>query len=44
MDVDPSTHTLYLPTAEFEPQTDPRARPVAKPDSFMIVVVGPTKK
>lgn len=44
MDVDLSTHTLYLPTAEFEAQTDPRARPVAKPDSFMILVVRPTKK
>jgi outer membrane protein assembly factor BamB len=44
MDVDPSTHTLYLPTAEFETQTDPHARPIAKADTFMILVVGPTRK
>ncbi len=44
MDVDPTTHTLYLPTAEFESQTDSRSRPVAKPDSFMILVVRPAKK
>jgi hypothetical protein len=38
MGLDPQTHLLYLPTAEFE---DPSAaRPKAKPDSFMIVVVG----
>jgi len=44
MDVDPKTHTLYLPTAEFEPQTDARSRPVPKPGSFMILVVAPTRK
>jgi outer membrane protein assembly factor BamB len=38
MGLDPQTHQLYLPTAELE---DPSAaRPKAKPDSFMIVVVG----
>jgi DNA-binding beta-propeller fold protein YncE len=36
--LDPKTHTIYLPTAEFEPQTGP-GRPKAKPDSFMIVKV-----
>ena len=44
MDVDPSTHALYLPTAEIEPQTEPHSRPTMKPDSFMILVVRPTKK
>jgi hypothetical protein len=40
MDVDPGTHKIYLPTAEFE-ETKPGAtgRPMAKPGSFMIVVV-----
>ena len=38
MGLDPQTHQIYLPTAEFE---DPSAaRPKAKPDTFMIVVVG----
>jgi DNA-binding beta-propeller fold protein YncE len=34
----PKTQLIYLPTAEFEPKTT--GRPQAKPDSFMIVVVG----
>ena len=38
MGVDPTTHTLYLPTAEFMP-SEGRARPSIKPGSFMIVVV-----
>jgi DNA-binding beta-propeller fold protein YncE len=40
MGVDATTHTLYLPTAEFE-ETKPGAtgRPAAKPGTFMIVVV-----
>jgi hypothetical protein len=38
MGLDPNAHQIYLPTAELE---DPSAaRPKAKPDSFMIVVVG----
>ena len=38
MGLDPQTQQIYLPTAEFD---DPSAaRPKAKPDSFMIVVVG----
>jgi len=43
MGVDPKTHTLYLPTAEFGQQKDARSRPVAKPDSFMILAVGRSK-
>ena len=39
LDVDPTTHTLFLPTAEFGEEKDTRGRPVPKPDSFMILVV-----
>jgi hypothetical protein len=40
MDVDPTTHRIYLPTAEFEePKPGAPGRRVMKPDSFMIVVV-----
>jgi hypothetical protein len=40
MDVDPGTHKIYLPTAEFEEQKPgATGRPAAKPGSFMIVVV-----
>jgi hypothetical protein len=44
MGLDPVTHTLYLPTAEFGPPTEGQSRPQAKPGSFMIVVVSPTGK
>jgi DNA-binding beta-propeller fold protein YncE len=37
--VDRSTHTLFLPTAEFGTERDARNRPVPKPDSFMVLVV-----
>jgi hypothetical protein len=43
MAVDTSTHTIYLPTAEYPEQTG-RGRPKAKPDSFMLVVVKPAQK
>jgi DNA-binding beta-propeller fold protein YncE len=43
MGLDPTTHTLYLPTAEFEKPAGGggggRGRPQAMPNSFMIVVV-----
>ncbi|MGB6693981.1 MAG: hypothetical protein WBE56_07355 [Terracidiphilus sp.] len=41
MGLDPSTHTVYLPTAEFEPPAPGAAqkRPQAKPGTFMIVKV-----
>ena len=39
MAVDPSTHMLYLPTAEMEPLAPGQRRAQAKPDSFMIVEV-----
>ena len=38
MDVDPTTQTIYLPTAEFE-EAKPGGRPVTKPGTFMIIVV-----
>ena len=38
MDVDPEKHKIYLPTAEFE-EAKPGTRPVAKPGTFMIIVV-----
>jgi DNA-binding beta-propeller fold protein YncE len=44
MDVDPATHTIYLPTAEFGPPVEGERRPQAKPGSFMVVVVSPTGK
>jgi DNA-binding beta-propeller fold protein YncE len=44
MCVDPTTHTIFLPTAEFPPQQpNEKGRPQPKPDSFMIVVVGQSK-
>ena len=42
MGIDPTTHTLYLPTAEFEPASADQRRPTPKPGSFMIVVVAPS--
>jgi hypothetical protein len=44
MAVDPTTHTAFLPTAEFGEQRDARSRPIAKPDTFMIVVVRPANR
>jgi hypothetical protein len=41
MDVDHETHRVYLATADFEEQKPgATGRPVAKPGTFMIVVVG----
>lgn len=42
MGVDPSTHIIYLPTAELAPQAPGQRRPQPKPDTFMIVEVGQT--
>jgi outer membrane protein assembly factor BamB len=40
MGLDPTTHRIYLPTAEFEePKSGTTRRPVMKPGTFMIVVV-----
>jgi outer membrane protein assembly factor BamB len=43
MAVDRTTHTIYLPTAEYGEAPAGR-RPQAKPDSFMVLVVKPTQK
>lgn len=40
MGMDTTTHTIYMPTAEFEPAATGSARPKQKPGSFMIVEVG----
>lgn len=41
MGIDSRTNTIYLPTADSEPQAPgTKGRPKMKPDSFMIVVVG----
>lgn len=39
MGVDPTTHTIFLPTAELGRKRDARGRPSPIPDTFMIVVV-----
>ncbi len=44
MGVDPTTHTLYLPTAEMLPPAEGQTRPRPKPGTFMIVVVSPAGK
>lgn len=44
MGVDPTTHTAYLPTAEFQPLAEGQTRPRPKPGTFMIVVVSPSGK
>lgn len=43
MTVNSETHVAYLPTAELEP-AKAGSRPMAKPNSFMIVVVAQRKK
>lgn len=44
MGVDPTTHTLYLPTAELGAPSEGQSRPRPKPGTFMIVVVSPSGK
>ena len=44
MAIDSTTHTVFLPTAEFGKQTDARSRPIAKPETFMVVVVRPSNR
>lgn len=45
MALDPTTHRIYLPTAEYGPtpaatKENPRPRPAMLPDSFKVLVVG----
>jgi DNA-binding beta-propeller fold protein YncE len=42
MGVNVKTGAIYLPTAEFAPPAGGQGRPVAKPGTFMIVVVKPS--
>ncbi len=44
MGIDPMTHRIYLPTAEFGPASEGQSRPRPKPGSFMIVVVSRSAK
>jgi DNA-binding beta-propeller fold protein YncE len=44
MGLDTATHTLYLPTAEFESPAAGQSRPRPKPGTFMVVVVSPSAK
>jgi hypothetical protein len=44
MGLDPTTHSLFLPTVEYGQEKDAQSRPVAKPDSFLILVVRPAGK
>jgi len=39
MGLDPKTHTLFLPTANFTGKTDAKSRPIPKAGSFMVLVV-----
>ena len=39
MTIDPTTHTLYLPTAEFLPKAEGEKRPQMKDGTFMILEV-----
>lgn len=41
MDVDPTTHMLFLPAAEYGEAKNARGRPIPKPDSFMVLVLRP---
>jgi hypothetical protein len=44
MAIDPTTHAVFLPTAEFGEQKDARSRAIAKPESFMVLVVRPSNR
>jgi outer membrane protein assembly factor BamB len=44
MGINPKTHMIYLPTAEFGQQKDAKSRPIPKPDTFIVLVVGPSSR
>jgi YVTN family beta-propeller protein len=41
--VDPKTHRVFLPTAEFGPPAEGQKRPSVKPGTFMVLVYAPVK-
>jgi YVTN family beta-propeller protein len=41
MALDPKTHRLFVPAAEFKPPTGGRGRPTIVPGSFVVLVYGP---
>jgi DNA-binding beta-propeller fold protein YncE len=43
MALDPTSHNVYLPTAEFEAARPGQRRPTPKPGSFMLVVASPVR-
>ena len=42
MAIDARTHTVFLPTAEYGKEADARSRPIAKPQTFMVLVARPS--
>lgn len=44
MDIDPTTHAAFLPTAEFGEPRDARSRPIPRPDTFMALVGRPSDR
>jgi YVTN family beta-propeller protein len=41
--LDPKSHRVFLPTAEFGPPAEGQRRPTIKPGSFTVLVYGPAK-
>jgi DNA-binding beta-propeller fold protein YncE len=41
--LDPKSHRLFVPTAEFGPPAEGQRRPSVKPGSFMVLVFAPEK-
>jgi hypothetical protein len=39
--LDPKTHRIYLPTADFGPATAPNGRPSIVPNTMRLLVYGP---
>jgi YVTN family beta-propeller protein len=42
--LDPKTHRVFLPTAEFGPPAEGQKRPTVKPSTFMVLVYAPETK
>ena len=39
--LDPKTHRIYLPTADFQPPATPNVRPAIVPNTMRLLVYGP---